>query len=111
MALMIFGVLAITVLTRMGDNIRTEQYLESKTLAAMIAENTLTQLRLSRDWSDVADKSDTVEMAGQEWAVRIEVGSTPNENLKRVDVRVGPVAVHGAEQSYAVVLTSFLGRY
>jgi general secretion pathway protein I len=110
-ALIIFAVLSVTLLTRLGDNIRAERYLQDKTLAALVAENTLAELRSKRDWSAVSTKSDTREMANIQWNIKINVTDTPNENLKRVDVSVGPKLDYSSEESSIVTLTSFLGRY
>lgn len=110
-ALIIFAVLSVTLLVRLGDNIRSEQYLETKTLASVVAENVLENLRIKEEWSGLSDKTDRVEMAGQSWNIRIDVTDTPNENLKRVDVQVGPAPERGSDEHYILTLTSYLGRY
>ncbi len=110
-ALMIFAVLSVTLLTRMGDNIRAEHYLETKTLAAVIAENTLTEMRLKKEWSSVANKSDSVDMAGTRWLVTIVVTDTPNENFRKVDVKVGPEQRSSSKESSVFTLTGYLGKY
>lgn len=109
-ALIIFAVLSVTLLTRMGDNIRAEHYLESKTLAAAIAENTLTEMRLKKDWGAVVNKKDTVEFGGSKWLVNIIVTDTPNENFRKVDVKVGP-ETRSADESSIVTITSYIGKY
>lgn len=110
-ALIIFAVLSVTLLTRLGDNIRAEQYLESKTFAGVIAENTLAELRIKEEWSAVSNRTETVNMAGQDWQVKTVVSNTPNENLKRVDVQVGPENRHSSDSNAILTLTSFIGRY
>ncbi len=42
-ALVIFAVLSITLLTRLGGDIRSQQLLEEKTLASVVAENVLSE--------------------------------------------------------------------
>lgn len=110
-ALIIFAVLSVTLLVRLGDNIRAEQYLESKTIASLIAENKLAELRIKEEWSAVRDDTDTVNMAGLDWQVKTTVTDTPNDNLRRVDVRVGPDSGRSADDSYIVTLTSYIGQY
>lgn len=110
-ALVIFAVLSVTLLTRLGDNIRAEQHLQQKALAEIIAENTLAQLRLKRDWSAISNKTDTVSMGDQQWIVSTEVKDTKNENLKQVDVHVGPKAERAGQDTAIITLTSYLGRY
>lgn len=110
-ALIIFAVLSVTLLVRLGDNIRAEQYLESKTIASLIAENKLAELRIKEEWSAVRDDTDTVNMAGLDWQVKTTVTDTPNDNLRRVDVQVGPDTGRSADDSYIVTLTSYIGQY
>jgi general secretion pathway protein I len=110
-ALMIFAVLSVTLLTRLGDNIRAEHYLETKTIAAVIAENVLTEMRFKKDWSAVANKKDTVEMTGIKWQVNIIVSNTPNENFRKVEVRVGPEPESSSEENSVISLVSYIGQY
>lgn len=110
-ALVIFAVLSVTLLVRLGDNIRTEQYLESKTIALMIAENKLADLRIKEEWSSVRNDRDTVQMAGQDWQVETVVTDTADENLRRVDVLVGPDDGQSAGGGHIVTLTSYIGQY
>jgi general secretion pathway protein I len=110
-ALVIFGVLSVTLLTRLGDNIRAEHYLQEKSIAELIAQNTLSQLRIKKDWSAVSNKTETVNMADQDWTVKTEVTDTKNENLRLVSVRVGPKAQFSGKDNFIVTLTSYLGRY
>ncbi len=110
-ALVIFAVLSVTLLTRLGENLRAEHYLQTKLLATQVADNALNELRIKRDWSAIADKSDEVDMAGQTWQVKMSVVDTDNENLKKVEVQVGQKADHGSDIHYVVSLTSYLGRY
>lgn len=110
-ALSIFAVLAVTLLTRMGDNIRSEEYLQSKTLAAMIAENRLNELRLAKNWNALTDKMERIDYAGQSWNVQVNVTDTPNENFRKVDVQVGPDLAWSRDDSPIFTLTSYIGKY
>lgn len=110
-ALVIFAVLSVTLLMRIGDNIRAEHYLQEKTLAGVVAQNALANLRIKKDWSAVANKTDTVTMADQDWTVKVEVSDTKNENLRLVKVHVGPKAQFSSKDNAIVTLTTYLGRY
>lgn len=110
-ALIIFAVLSVTLLTRMGDNIRAEQYLETKTLAGVIAENTLAEMRIKKEWGSVTNKKDTVEMVGTKWQVNILVTDTPNENFRKVEVQVGPEQTASSADGHVYSLVSYIGKY
>ena len=70
-ALIIFAVLSVTLLVRLGDSIRSEQYLESKTLASLMAENVLADMRIKEEWSDVRSDNRTVNMAGRQLPISL----------------------------------------
>ena len=107
-ALVIFSLLSVTLLVRLGGDIRSEQVLEEKTLASIVAENFLTELRIKKDWSSVNNDKLTVEMAGRKWDVTTTVKDTEVENLRRVDVRV---VMANDKRSASYLLTGFVGKH
>jgi general secretion pathway protein I len=109
-ALIIFAVLSVTLLVRLGDSIRSEQYLESKTLASLMAENVLADMRIKEEWSDVRSDNKTVKMADKSWAVKTTVTDTADENLKKVTVQVRPEEGRAKNDAYIFSLTGYIGR-
>ena len=109
-ALIIFAVLSVTLLVRLGDSIRSEQYLESKTLASLMAENVLADMRIKEEWSDVRSDNKTVKMADKSWAVKTTVTDTADENLRKVTVQVRPDEARSKNDAYVFSLTSYIGR-
>ena len=109
-ALIIFAVLSVTLLVRLGDSIRSEQYLESKTLASLMAENVLADMRIKEEWSDVRSDNKTVKMADNSWAVKTTVTDTADENLRKVTVQVRPDEARSKNDAYVFSLTSYIGR-
>lgn len=110
-ALIIFAVLAVTLSVRLGDSIRSEQYLESKTLASVLAENVLAEMRIEEEWSNVRSNNKTVNIGEQRWEIATTVTDTANENIRRVQVQVGPDTGRSRNESYVFSLTGFIGRY
>jgi general secretion pathway protein I len=110
-ALIIFAVLAVTLSVRLGDSIRSEQYLESKTLASILAENVLADMRIEEEWSNVRSSNKTVNIGEQRWEIATTVTDTANENIRQVYVQVGPDTGRSRNESYVFSLTSFIGRY
>ncbi len=109
-ALIIFAVLSVTLLVRLGDSIRSEQYLESKTLASLLAENVLAEMRIKEEWSNVRSDNKTVKMSGKNWTVKTTVTDTADENLRRVTVQVRPDEGRSKNDAYVFSLTSYIGR-
>ena len=107
-ALVIFAVLSITLLTRLGGDIRSQQLLEEKTLASVVAEDVLSELRIKKDWSSVYASKSTVEMAGKKWDVSTTVNETGIENLRQVDVRVVDTK---NKKGGSYLLTGFIGKH
>jgi general secretion pathway protein I len=109
-ALIIFAVLSVTLLVRLGDSIRSEHYLESKTLASLIAENILVDMRIKEEWSNVRSDNRTVNVAGKKWEVKITAADTGDENLRRVTVQVAPDDGVARNAAYVFSLTGYIGR-
>ena len=63
--------------------------LRDRTYASWIAQNKITELRLSPEIPDVDITTGEVEFAGSAWAWEAEVSETGVENLLRIDVSVG----------------------
>lgn len=106
-ALVIFAVLSVTLLVRLGSDMRSEQALEEKTLASVVAENVLTELRIKKDWSAVNNNKSTVEMAGRKWDVATTVKDTEVENVRQVDVRVASAK---DKRGTSYLLTGFVSK-
>ncbi len=74
----------------------------------MVAENTLTEMRVNKDGSSVSGGRSSVELAGKKWEVVTTVKSTNQENLQQVDVQVQPVS---NKRGASYLLTGFIGKH
>ncbi|MCC7515863.1 MAG: type II secretion system minor pseudopilin GspI [Pseudomonadales bacterium] len=108
-ALVIFAVLSVTLLVRIGDSIRSEQYLEEKTLASVVAENKLAKLRVDKEWSAVHDGNETLEFMGRKWEVKLTTKSAGYDNFRQVDVLVKPAGSRN-QKTTSYLLTGFIGK-
>ncbi|HNE26698.1 MAG TPA: type II secretion system minor pseudopilin GspI [Pseudomonadales bacterium] len=107
-ALAIFAILSVTLLVRLGGDVRSEYLLEEKTLASVVAENVLTTLRVKKDWSSINNDKSTIEMAGRKWEVTTTVKDTNIESLRQVDVRV--VSAQD-KRGASYLLTGFVSKH
>lgn len=64
-------------------------YLRDRTLAAWIASDRITELRIAPGWPATGTRDGEIEMAGRTWYWEAEISETPEEAVRRVDVRVG----------------------
>lgn len=92
--------------TAVSQSAAQTAYLRDKTLASWIAMNTITELRLEREWPDLGELDGEVEFADHEWQWTAEVQETPVEQIRRVDVRV---TFRDSPDNVLATVSAFLG--
>ncbi len=88
-AITILGLAVPAVMLLMGQLTNSAGTLRDKTIAAWIAENEATELRLERTFNQLVkrrEETKKVEMAGREWTVDIDI--TNAEALIKYDIIV-----------------------
>jgi general secretion pathway protein I len=86
-AVTIFAVVATTIANVSSQTVSNLLVIEEKTLAALVAENRLAEMRLA-GYPNVSQTNDTFDMANREWFIRTEVEETPFPDTRRVTVAV-----------------------
>lgn len=86
LAVIAIGLLAVmTVAARSGE---VAASLQNHTFAQWIAQNRLTQLRLSPQWPKIGESDDDVTFAGRKWRWHVTVADTADPDLRRATVEV-----------------------
>lgn len=106
-ALAIVAVGMFAVFKTIGDTINNIGYLRDRSLAAWIADNQITEMRLSGEYPSVDETKGETEYAGRRWHWVAKVSQTPVEGLRRIDVRVRRDG--DAEDAALVSLAGFIG--
>jgi general secretion pathway protein I len=106
-AVTVFAVIATTISQTTSQSVDNLLYLQDKTLASFVAENRLTEVRLS-GYPNVGDSNDVVDMAGREWRVNTKVENTEFPDTRRVTVAVA--SIDNKESSLATIAT-IMGKY
>jgi len=88
-ALLILGVAAAGLVRAVESHIDSIARLEERATAVWVAENRLTELALGE-----ASLPATVDMLGRRWQVRTMIRTSPDPDLSRIDVAVGPPAAN-----------------
>ncbi|WP_051686899.1 type II secretion system minor pseudopilin GspI [Microbulbifer sp. HZ11] len=88
-ALVIFGVIAASVLKTMQDSVRQQAALEERLTANLVAQQALAEIRLRTDWPPLGKKTERVLLAEREWEVTAEVKSTSEPRMRHIIVQVG----------------------
>ena len=87
-ALAIVAVGIMAVLKTIGETASSVQRLKEASFAAWIADNRLTEMRLSGQMPSVDETEGDVEFAGRRWHWTANVSQTPVEGLRRIDMTV-----------------------
>ena len=104
--------LAIVALALAGAAISMSQMatnassLRDRTYASWIAQNKITEMRLSGESPEVDITSGELDYAGSTWAWEADVSETGVENLYRVDVSVG----YAEQDDFVRTVTGFIGE-
>lgn len=105
-ALVIISLALAGVAGSMGQMIDTANTMRDRTYASWIAQNKITEMRLSGALPEVGESSGEEDYANTTWAWSAEVSETGIENLMKVDVSV---SYPGADEPVRLV-TGFIGE-
>lgn len=106
-ALAIVAIGMLAVFKTIGDTVNNVSYLRDRTFAAWIADNRITEIRLSGEMPSVDETAGELEYAGRRWHWLSKVSQTQVEGLRRIDVTVRRDG--DAEDSALVSLAGFVG--
>lgn len=105
-ALVIISLALAGVAGSMGQMIDTANTMRDRTYASWIAQNKITEMRLSGALPEVGESSGEEEYANFTWAWSADVSETGIENLMKVDVAV---SYPGVDEPVRMV-TGFIGE-
>jgi general secretion pathway protein I len=88
LAMAIFSIAGIALLSAADNNIKNLSHLENKVLANWVASNQLVTATLDPVWPPKNNKKGTVEMAGQEWFWLQKVIKTENKDMRSVVIEI-----------------------
>jgi len=97
--LVALALLAITFAAALGTAARSASdaaYLRDRTFGAWVAANELARAQLRQDWPPVGVTRGSSWMGRREWPWELNVVSTQDENVRRLDIRVGDTQGNGA---------------
>jgi general secretion pathway protein I len=91
-ALAIFAVVSAALVRNASMSVRQTAIVTERTLAWWVGENQLNEMRsLPRDpgnYPSIGKKTISVRMAQTDWEIQVDVKSTENENMRRVEISV-----------------------
>lgn len=108
MALAVIAIGLAAAINAVSSATSTSIYLKEKTFAEWVAMNKVVELRLQRTWPAVGTSNGTAEMGDITWKWTLEVKTTPDASVRRLDVAVQPQAQKADAPTASVV--AFLGK-
>jgi general secretion pathway protein I len=105
-ALAVLAIALAAVMRSISQGIDTSAALRERTMALWVAQNRLATHQLQRDFPAPDTTDGTVTLGGREWRWREQVATTPDADLRRMEI---DVRAAGGEQTLAH-LVGFLRR-
>jgi len=87
-ALTIIAISLGALLNTSGTQASSATYLKQKTLAHWVALNELTQLRISKEFTDLGEKKGSTMMANHEWHWIRTTKKTEDEDARQITITV-----------------------
>jgi general secretion pathway protein I len=106
-ALAILGIGMLAVFKTIGDTVNNVEVLRDRSFAEWIADNRITEIRLSGEMPSVEETAGEVEFAGRQWHWVTTVSQTQVRGLRRIDVSVRRDG--DPDDSSIVTLSGFIG--
>ena len=106
-ALAIVAIGMLAVFKTIGDTTHNVSDLRDRSFATWIADNRITEIRISGEMPSVEETAGTVEYAGRRWHWVTKVSQTQVPGLRRIDVSVRREG--DAEGAALVSLAGFVG--
>jgi len=106
-ALAVFAISAIALLSQSNQGISQTLYLQEKSYALWIAENKLTKLRLAKNWPALGNNTDHLNQFNREWLITTSITGSGEKSLRRVDVEVSRADGEAPLSS----LRGYIGQY
>ena len=87
-ALAIVAIGMLAVFKTIGDTVNNVSELRDRSFATWIADNHITEIRVSGEMPSVEETAGELEFAGRRWHWLTKVSQTQVEGLRRIDVSV-----------------------
>lgn len=87
-ALAVLAIALAAIMRSLGQAIDTTATLRERNMALWVAQNRLTEHEMRRDWPAVDTIDGDTEMGGERWFWREQVATTPEAEIRRIEITV-----------------------
>jgi general secretion pathway protein I len=88
LAMAVFAVAGVALMSAAGSNARNLSQLEQQMFAQWVASNQLVNASIDSTWPPKNNKSGSEKMAGREWSWQMKVLKTADKNMRAIEVEV-----------------------
>jgi len=111
-ALVFFSFIGIVQQQVTATTVGQYVHVRHKLFASWIAENKMTEIKLSNAFPAIKEYKEDVQFANEEWQIVSKVkGAADNPDLRVVDIAVYHVDADSSEKDKKFVLTGYMGAY
>lgn len=100
----------MAIIRQLGQATSQLQQLELKTMASMVADNTIAKYRTDKKWPELGTETTSTSMAGHQWHVSTDVVNTSDSWLRKLTVTVSAETNDG-DLSPLIEMVFYRGRY
>jgi general secretion pathway protein I len=87
-ALVVIAIALTAALSNYGHGIDTTILLRDRTVALWIAQNRMATHQMNHTWPNPETTEGVEEMAGREWRWREQVATTPDADIRRIEIEI-----------------------
>lgn len=87
-ALAVLAIALAAIMRSLGQAIDTTATLRDRNMAMWVAQNRLAEHDMRRDWPAVDTIDGDTEMGGERWFWREQVSTTPEAEIRRIEITV-----------------------
>lgn len=89
-----------------GGHVESTDHLRNKTIAHWVALNRVAELQVAEPWPALGTTSGSEEMTHRDWRWTVEVKSTPDASVRRLEVAVTPAVTPDAVLARVTAFTT-----
>lgn len=106
-ALVIIALPMTAIIQSFSKYVYDSAHLKEKTVAHWVAMNKLTEIQVTRQWPNTGSSDGETLMIGEAWHWEYTVNSTPEADMRRVDINV---FAPNDEEAVLASLTAYIGK-
>ena len=110
-ALVVFSFIGIAQQQVTATSVGQYIHIRQKLLASWVAENKMTEIKLSKAFPETREHKEELKFANEEWQIISKVTPAGDEpNMRKVDIEVYHIDSQSDEKDKKFVLNGYVGR-